>query len=88
MVRSESRDMRTRSGGERRSYVSGMGLYGKSEQRLLIGKRLWTHANKENEDFLETDRFRLAERRDWDSARSRERKERNSDWSRSGCRVK
>lgn len=33
-------------------------------------------------------RLRLAERRDCDSARSRERKERNSDSSRCGWRVK
>lgn len=33
-------------------------------------------------------RFRLAERRDWDSARSSDRNERNWFWSRLGCMVK
>lgn len=56
-----------------------------------------THANNEKEVFPtlkpadgadETLRFRLAERRDCDSARSRERKERNSSSSRCGWRVK
>jgi hypothetical protein len=40
------------------------------------------------ETFEEAFLFRLAERKDWDSARSRERKDLNSCSSRLGCIVK
>lgn len=74
MVRRESREKRMRKGG--------------SETSAMGGKRkgcLDECAGDFAEDAL---RLRLADRMDWDSAKSRERNERNSSSSRRGWRVK
>jgi hypothetical protein len=83
IVRRESRDKRTRRGLEegcpKRRGASGIGAKTESE----------VFSPLERVDVVdETLRFKLAERRDCDSARSRDKNERYSDMSRCGWRVK
>jgi hypothetical protein len=91
IVRRESREKRIRRGeGEgasdmvlKREYEHGRTV--NKNKRKTHGKR----KSSRDRDFVEEDawRFILAERMDWDSAKSSERKERNCCSSQRGCRF-
>lgn len=99
IVRRESREKRMRRGvgaDNGRAGASGMGLQKKDGHYEVEIKRAETYGKRKGclgaceGDFVEEEalRLRLADRMDWDSAKSRERNERNSCSSRRGWRVK